>query len=268
MYDGLEASDAFPGNDISIAEARKLMSGNYGEQLREALRNTCAPICWYPKAGGEINHSGTVTFWRSPDAVIGITAWHVVEQYLKDEEAEPRRLQIFNGEVKDLADRIISYNARLDLVTFRVDEELLTSVGKTVLAPSTELRVPAEGAGLMIAGFPAQFTKVGDRTANFGLCTILGVTRTVSDKQITWLYEDRLDLINGEQAPDGPINLGGMSGGPLMAPFVSPAGVWTHCLCGIVTEAPKVRDPETMVPKIAAIRADFISSTGRIPEVT
>lgn len=257
----------FPGNRITIDEARAMLNGGLREELLGILMGACAPIYWLPAAveNATITHSGTVTFVRTDERSLGITALHVLTQYFEDHDATPQTLRIANAVVGDLRVRLIDQDERLDIATFAIDDQLISEMEREVVPAGWPPRAPAEGCGVHLAGFPAIATREGEKTADFGLCTILGVARTVTDIQITWLHDPAVCTVpsKAEPMPD-IVNLGGMSGGPLIAWFGSPAGVLTSHLCGIVTEAPRLGDPNTLVEKVAAVRADFISDSGRI----
>jgi hypothetical protein len=182
---------------ISTEKANELMAGPLADVYRDILKKCCAPIFWYraDRKDRSIMHNGTVTFVRTPECLLGITAGHVLRAYLADAQQSDITLQIWDAHVDDMQDRIIGLDDRLDICTFRIDERLLKAVGKEIVPlgnwpPSP----PQEGRGIMLAGYPAVEREAVSNDVTFGLFTALVIARTVTDKQITWLIEPDAQL--------------------------------------------------------------------------
>ena len=104
-------------------------------------------------------------------------------------------------------------------------------------------------------------------TVNFGLFTVIGVARTVSDKQITWLLEREYQLANAKiPTPPPEYDLDGMSGGPLISWFESENFISHYCLSGIMVQHPDYKNNKDIpaIERLIAIRADAIAESGRI----
>lgn len=272
LFNGCNAMNRLPTppeqHPISMENARKLIAGNLGNVYRNILKTSCAPIYWY--RGGHkdrsIRHNGTVTFVKTPQRLLGITAAHVLNAYFRDADDEGVRLQIMDAIVDDMKDRRVHQSENLDIATFSVDEALLKSVGKDIVPLSDwPPRPPVEGRGIMLAGYPGIERDERSNEVTFGLFTALGIARTVTDKQITWLIDrerhvadDRIPLLPPEYG------LGGISGGPLISWFESDQHIATYALSGIITEHPDYQNNEFSVERIVAIRADVIQDSGRI----
>jgi len=86
----------------------------------------------------------------------------------------------------------------------------------------------------------------------------------VNDRQIRWRFsrEDWIEVDEIGLPPPG-LDLGGMSGGPILLPLDDGDGVWHLFLGGTITEALASPDHETVV----AVRAHFINSDGSISRV-
>jgi hypothetical protein len=236
---------------------------------RRILADCCVPVYWF-KLGTKdfsISHNGTLTIDQTPKAVLGVTAAHVFRDYEADRKSGSLRLQLMNEVVDDLDKRLIDVSDKLDLATFALDETLVKRLHRTPLGVWPP-RPPQEGKGIMISGFPAvERIESKKFEVNFGLFTALGVARTVTEKQITWLLEPEFQLANARvPAPPPEYELGGISGGPLISWFESQNFVTHHRLSGIVIEHPDYKNNKDMPPieRLIAIRADSIAESGKI----
>lgn len=249
---------------ISIDKASELLAGPLGDCYRKVLIECCVPIYWFKPDSKKfrIKHSATVTIVRTPKKLLGITAAHVLEAYLADAKEGSVRLQLGNEVVDNFRDRIINISRDLDIATFSMDDQLLLRLGKTALSKWPP-QPPSQDKGIMIAGFP-EIERHESETleVNFGLFTAIGVARSITGKQITWLMERERRVTT--LPPKS--NLSGISGGPLISFFESENFISHHCLSGIVIEQPNHQDNEDMssIERLIAIRADCIADTGNI----
>jgi len=202
--------------------------------------------------------------------VIGVTAAHVVRQFAHDIKNEQFQLNLMNEIVNDLLDRVICISDKLDLATIALDDELVERLGKVPLSMWPPLP-PEEGRGIMIAGFPGvERLQPEPRKISWGLFTVLGVARTVSHQQITWLIEPEHNIPSPKiPTPPPQYPLGGISGGPLVSWFESDAHLVHYRLSGIVVEHPDYAGNTDLPPieRLVAVRADTITETGRIIEI-
>lgn len=260
-----------PEHPISLEKAVELLNGDLGAVYRNIMNDCCVPIYWFyrDRDNFSIEHSGTLTIARTPKKIIGITAAHVISQYEEDLKNGSLRLQLMNEVVDDLLERLICVSEKLDLATFTLDDELVARLGKTPLGVWPPAP-PEEGRGIMIAGYPAvERIESKNFEVNFGLFTVIGIARRVTDKQISWLMERDHQLeTKNITAPPPEYSLGGISGGPLISWFESDNFVAHHRLSGIVSEHPDYKNNKDMPPieRIIAIRADSISESGKIFE--
>lgn len=187
---------------------------------------------------------------------MAITAAHVVRCFEKAHAAAtwPLHLQVadaaLNLEVIDISDE-------LDLATLAIDDALLSRLGKEVDPLSSwPPRVPQEGRGILLAGYPAvDRLNPKPMELNWGLFTALCIARRVIGDQITWVAERSPDITT-----DLPSNhrLGGISGGPLIGLFDSANHLTHHVLSGIISQA------HQQLENVIARRADFICEDGAI----
>jgi hypothetical protein len=254
---------------ISIEKAKELLAGDLGDVYRRILADCCVPIYWFNLGTKDfsISHNGTLTIAQTPKVILGITAAHVYRQYEVDRKKGAVRLQLMNEVVDDLDKRVIDVSDKLDLATFALDEALVKRLKRTPLGEWPP-RTPQEAKGIMISGFPAvERIESKNFEVNFGLFTALGVARTVTEKQITWLLEREFQLAKARvPAPPPEYELGGISGGPLISWFESPNFVTHHCLSGIVVEHPDYKGNKDVPPieRLIAVRADAITESGKI----
>lgn len=253
------------GHPISEDRARVMAAGELGKQYFEILARTCSPLYWHrPDAAGvrSIQANGTLTYIQGSSSVFGVTAAHVVRQY--QEVQESCVLQLGNAELKlDLLD----LDERLDLATIAIPETVRRAVGKEV-APICLPRtgdVPQEGRGIMLAGFPGEDRQALSGTeVGWGMFGAVGVSRRVNDRQITWSPDHQHHIpVGGIPALRPNKQLGGISGGPLIAWFEK-AGGWLvyYSLAGIVVEA------NAELENVAAIRAEYIRADGTLRPLT
>jgi len=229
---------------------------------------------WYQDSSPDfpILNNGTVTFVRTPERLLGVTAAHVVRGYINDSRGGGVSLQIMDRGIADLEERLLDINDRLDIATFAVDDDLLARLGKPVQAlENWPPREPQEGRAIMLAGYPGKDVlnqPNSRRRLNFGLATALVIAQRVTDKQITWLVDRENETWTGEGSEPEVLALGGVSGGPLITWIETPNHIVTYALGGIIIEHPDYvgeADPERIViERVIAIRADFIAPSGRI----
>ncbi len=254
---------------ISLDRAKELLAGDLGNVYRQILADCCVPIYWFNLGTRDLSilHNGTLTIVQTPKIILGVTAAHVFKKYESDRKNGSVRLQLMNEVVDDLDECLIDVSDELDLATFALDEALVKRLQRTPLGVWPPLP-PQEGRGIMVSGFPAvERTESEDFKVNFGLFTVLGVARTVTEKQITWLLEREFQLANARiPLPPSEYELGGVSGGPLISWFESPHFVSHHCLSGVVIEHPDYKNNRDMPPieRLIAIRADSIAESGKI----
>jgi hypothetical protein len=261
------------GHPISAEKAKELLSGPLADVYRSILKACCASIFWYGRGRrdlGAILHNGTVTFVRTPDCLIGVTAAHVLRKYLVDSDGDGVTIQIDDAVVPDLKSRIISLPrpGGTDIATFRLDQKILGQMAKQITPlENWPPRPPQEGRGIMLAGYPAIERLSKGRNVEFGLFTAIVIARTVSDRQITWLVEPDAQLETANIPPPPPrYGLGGVSGGPLITWLESENYISSFVLGGIITEHPEYEANDFSIERVIASRADLVTTSGRVIE--
>ncbi len=243
------------GHPITIEHAKAFLAGELGEVFRSILMESCAPIFWY-RPGAPVLHNGTMTVVRTPSRLLGVTAAHVIRQYQVDHSEEPVRLQLMNALWS--VPEVLAISDKLDVATLALPETILPGLGKTITPLSNwPPRVPQEGRGIMMAGYPGL-----DRLQSnpfevcWGLFTVIGIARRVTNVQVTWRVER--DWCSGNLPAN--YDLGGIGGGPLIGWFETASHLTQYAFCGIISEAK--RELENVV----SIRADYIRDDGSIRE--
>ena len=248
---------------ISAERAKELMSGDLGRYNYEILASTCSPLYWHLASeggAGPIRANGTLTYVKSDEHVFGVTAAHVITGYVNDCEKFDCVLQLGNAE---FTLDIIDLDDQLDLATLRLSKTTLASVGKKIM-PVSLCRpndLPQEGRGIMMCGFIGEDRReLPNQRVDWGMLGIVGVSRRVTDDQITWAPEHNYHIpVPGIPQLTPNKNLGGISGGPLIAWFEKPkTNLAYFSLAGVVKEA------SAELEYVIATRSHFIRPDGRI----
>lgn len=246
---------------IDSEEKAREITALVDEPSRRFIASCCVPLFWWAtdQPGRKVLANGTITLVKTPARVIGLTADHVLAGCLEAFEGGNVCVQIADASAHDLRARLIARSAELDLATLDVDGliERLGWPDKQPLASWPPVP-PQEGRGIMIGGYPGiERQVIGSRDISFGLFTALAIARTVSEDQISCLFE-REFMVDSTMVPTLPPNtdLGGISGGPVITVCESAAHFVTFRLGGIVSEA------HSGLEKVFAKRADIIRDDG------
>lgn len=245
-------------------QARILLGGELGDVYRGIIAATCAPIYWYRRGDEDLRilGAGTITLAEMPIGVVGITAAHVIRAFQAARKRGPVQLQIMNAVVEE--PEIVAISDCYDLATIALPPTVAASMGKqTVPLRVWPPEVPQEGRGIMLAGFPGNDRiQVAPREFNFGLFTVLGVARRVTEEQITWVLEREHAIPHAAiPSPPADYDYGGISGGPVVGWFETKGGLAYPKVCGIVSQA------HPGLNNVVAKRTDLIASDGTIREL-
>lgn len=251
------------GHPVSVDRAKELMRGDLGRYHYEILARICSPLYWHfpdDKGVRRISANGTLSYVQSEERVFGVTAAHVVNGYLK-EEAEPGCVLQLGNAV--LSADVIDIDEKLDLATLRLCEATLAAVGKEIM-PVSLCRsgdIPQEGRGIMMCGYIGEERRQRNRRqVDWGMLGVVGVARRVSDEQITWIpdHENHVSVPGVPQLTRNK-DLGGISGGPLIAWFERPKTYLSYfSLAGVIKEA------NAELEYVVASRSHFIRADGKI----
>lgn len=227
--------------------------------MAKQVGNYIAPLGWARRdASGavDINH-GTCFFVRTPDVTFGVTANHVVQGF--ENYCEHRKglsCQIGNIAVP-LLDRMISRGRNVDIATFKISDIEIRTLQKSPINVWPPL-MPEEGRGILYGGYPKKARlHTGPADFNFGMMICQDMARAVYDDRISSKIEhDKLVDILGFGIPPSGYDIGGMSGGPMLALYDGP--IMSLRLCGVIVEGKADLD------LVYAARADYLDSRGHV----
>jgi len=153
---------------------------------------------------------------------------------------------------------------RVDIATFHVTPDDLRTIGKeAVIAPlgSWPPHHPFAGQQARLAGFPGVARLwISEREISFGLYSAGPAVGCSSETRITFPFEREtwVDSLGRGLPPKG-MDLGGMSGGPVLFPTERDRD-WSLNIGGVISEMPTSPDYEMVV----AVPAHYIASDGKV----
>ncbi|RQW38304.1 trypsin-like serine protease [Novosphingobium sp. LASN5T] len=251
------------GHPVSVERAKELMQGDLGRVHFDILARVCSPLYWHvpdDKGARPIRANGTLSYIQADGQVFGVTAAHVITDYLKVEKEPGCVLQLGNTA---LSADIIDMDEGLDIATLRLNAATLASVGKQIMPVSLSRPndIPQEGRGIMMCGYPGEDRhQRPNQNVDWGMLGVIGIARRVSEDQITWIpdHDNDMPVPGIPQLPRNK-NLGGISGGPLIAWFERPTTYLSYfSLAGVIKEA------SAELEYVVASRSHFIRPDGRI----
>ncbi|MDF1554430.1 MAG: hypothetical protein P1P84_15270 [Deferrisomatales bacterium] len=260
--------------DLTIEEARALSGGRLGRTMLETAIGYAAPLWWVEPSddGRHVVRNGSAFFLDCGRGPFLVTAGHVFSGYLEARRDRGAGLATVGtgpgpgpgeGLEVDLEERLIAHSSDPDVATFRVAAGepgrsgcvVLTGHGREWPPPP-----PEEGRGVFFAGFPGlEVLRPGPRVLSFGALAGMGVATDVGSRSI-WSQFERGEWTDvfGLGLPPEDYNMGGLSGGPLLA-VVEHLGVMSWRLGGVICEA-----SSQLAEGMFAARADFIGPRGEL----
>lgn len=247
---------------VNEEQARALASGEYGRASLEQIAFYGVPFFFVrhgPISAGSSDvaqsliSNGTAFIVDLGEGPFGVTAHHVIEKALSPEVGTvglfPKRFKkpaVPLVEMPAFGDRIIDGNSDRDIATFRVTGDEVARLGVSTL--TTQPSMPTEGAGgIGFIGYPGTQRDIvsihrgqegPEMTLSWAVFPGFGVAASVSDRQITFQF-DRSELTDppsGFSPPDPNLNVGGMSGGPLLKKCETSSGIEYWAPAGVITQ--------------------------------
>jgi hypothetical protein len=198
----------------------------YLPAVRAQVRGMCVPLWWHGYASDgkyKILRNGTASFVDTGVCRLGVTADHVLDQYLIDTKQDPTITCQLGNTTASLRPRVIARDGRLDLATFAASEILVAASGVSFHAPREWPTPPVQAGELLLCGgYPGTLRLEHEATADFPFQWFLGRTASSSTHNIS------LEVDFGNfHVPLGEVaalnrTLGGMSGGPLFRHIAGP----------------------------------------------
>ena len=262
---------------LTPEEAKKIIKSGLGPAELEFVTSLTAQLYWVIKESdsGSRVRNGSAFFLDAGEGPFGVTAYHVLKE-LKNEYLTSNVVacQIGHDMAFDIENKnsIIDANDDIDIATFKIDEDEIRSIGKTILTGYQETwppPPPMQGRGVYFSGFPGKETIwVSQNLIAFGAAPGGGVASSINDRDISVLIE-REYLINvmGKGLPPEDFDFGGISGAPMLT-VVENCGLRLWRLAGVIYQGPNPSaDPSEAIVGLQIIkarRADFILSNGRL----
>ena len=285
----MDTTETDNGDPSAEARAKAPASGQYGQALLKHIAAFAVPFFIIrrgtfsrtnPIQNKDLFTNGTAFFVDFGNGPFGITANHVVEEALKEttvscglfpkQYQQPVRRLL---ELDDLRQRLIQQSSHHDVATFRIGEEEIEHLGVSVL--TARPTIPDEGrGGVAFVGFPGALREIvgigGSRILpemmfSFAVFPGFGIAASVSNRQITFQFEhEALIQTPGFSAPPADLELGGMSGGPLLARVQTVGGIEHWAPAGIITAGEML--PQYESGFLFAARADCLTLDGKIDD--
>jgi hypothetical protein len=127
--------------------------------LHRESRYYVAPVWWTidPYDANTVLHNASCFFVEIGQHRFGVTAFHVIAEFLRDRERYPTtRLMVRNTDLGIWEDREIDTDLALDIATFRVSDQEFEAIGARALrtAPTDWAPKPPDvGRGVFFAGY-------------------------------------------------------------------------------------------------------------------
>jgi hypothetical protein len=245
-------------SEVGIAQTLQIESRRYP-----------APIWWCsdPLDASTICHCGTCFFVTIGDNRFGITAFHVIAEFLRDRDRFPKtQLMIHNTAIDGWDTRVIDGDEGLDVATFLVSDDEFQAIGTSALHSAPERwppQPPTEGRGLVFTGYPGVDRRVIDRNSIEFVQSSNGVvlkSLSRNDLEIT-INPAYLISTNGDPLPAITKDLGGYSGAPVLVVSASLASLFW--LGGIVIQQLRAKNEKDNTT-VWARRPNCIRADGQL----
>lgn|SRR5262249_44011432 len=196
------------------------------QQLSHAVEQMCAPFWWSlqedPVKPATILHNGSVCYLNTGGAELGITADHVLAQYLADLArfgTQAVECQ-FGGSTIKAEERILARNDTLDVATLSVPEVFVTAAFQSPRTQHKPLNWPparvVTDEFVLYGGYPGVLREDNVQTADLPFQWIAGGVSDVSAQTIVLQPGfETLTWLNPEPGKKFNRDFGGMSGGPV-----------------------------------------------------
>ncbi len=234
------------------------------EAMTESLCASTPMLSWHgPRTDGSGVESagGSAFLVRTPAGILGVTAGHVVDEFVATRIRGADITATVGGLSFDLEEQLIDRGRGVDIATFRVSEDDLPVIGFRPLERAWPPTTPARNGIVLLAGWPGHERIVGAERVTGGIYIGWG-SAGVTNLQITIRVDHDQGPISplpGVPLPPPGFEFGGISGGPVMVIDAEDSGQeigWR--VAGVISEGKPDYD------YIVATRADVIQNDGRI----
>lgn len=258
---------------LSIEEGKAIIQRGLGKFELSLVISYCAPLTWNVRGeNGDIrSRNGTTFFLDAGEGVFAVTAYHVIDGWLKD-GAGPLRVAGDGYSLQlDWDARVIDVHSNIDIATFRIKQEEVKALGKSVLTGFQKQwppDPPVERCGIYFCGYPGIGTqRTGPREITFRAGSLHCIASSVSEKDISTVIEsERLLDLMGKGNPPENFEFGGISGGAMLMVIQNQLRSWA--LAGVIYQGPNTSDnPQEAIAGLQIIkarRANFLLSDGQL----
>jgi len=214
---------------VVTEEKAKAIARRMGKPMLEFASSIVAALYWPAKeADGSVTaRNGTAFFLRTPEALFGVTAAHVIEgkhswrEYCEQHGPVLLRLGAKEGTSVSFEwdARCIDIDLEIDIATFMVSPREIADINRTPyggLQAEWPPPAPAQNAGITYAGVPGIGTRnLSFKAVQFGILCGTGLVSSISNRNVSTLLErEYLEPALGEGVVPENYNFGGISGGP------------------------------------------------------
>ncbi len=247
------------GAIISGVAGPAIISTGEAQEMLRLIRQWTAIIHWRTGPWDLIPQNGSGFFVQTEKALFGVTAKHVFEAFEDTKNRFPTVIaEMLNLRI-NLRARLISKGVDADVATFEI---LPCELQESRLSPVPWPPFLAqEGKTVLVGGYPGIGKRVtGPKEITFGIYHALARVDSVNHRDISMVRppnEEMQDLVGKGLPPQG-LDMGGMSGGPVVSPILEPSGESAFGLSGVIYECGSAFDI------VKAVRAEIIDDYGII----
>jgi hypothetical protein len=176
------------------------------------------------------------------EAMVGVTAAHVVEQFLQAKRCTPTMECRLSDTALDLENSIIQSSHRRDIATFSISRDHANATGGYALDCRDNWRPPVPNVDdpIHLIGLPLEMRKwAAGENPRFGAWGALAMVEDVTSARIVVKYDPKecLSLLPNRGLHPLKLNLSGCSGGPALLARIKNGSVFYHAV-GLVAAGP------------------------------
>ncbi len=215
--------------------------------------------------GEKFYRSATMTFYSHPLSKnpIGITNYHVYKEFLKEQKSKKIGTMLVPNFKFDLEERLIDFNEKHDLATFKITKEELLKIDKSSAIQKVPLlEIPGENVGIIV-GYPKMFRVEEKNKVGFLSLYCEGVPIEYSKNKNFTINKEKIRQMEIEEYAAKKENFdlenaGGMSGSGVFAYGVGKDEQIIPILLGVIKEDSSLCD------SIIGVSINKINSDGSI----
>jgi hypothetical protein len=252
-------------NSLAPQERIKFLQAGFARRLHTWAGDHVSYFWFFERMlfGRSRPRNGSVFFLGIDESLFAITAAHVLDGYLAAKQKSLNTTCRIGNLPFDPEHRLISRGTDIDIAVFDFSYDELRALRKqAIVASSAEWPPPHpfSGQSVIASGFPGSLRFwTGWNAINFGLYIGGRAVNNASDRSITCPFEREYWIdTTGRGLPARGLDLGGISGGPLLMPMEI-GDVWYLQLAGVVSEA-----PSGSFETIVSVPAHFIGTDGTV----